>query len=85
MLLLPPPLFVVVLPRRRLVVGRLCTVLIAELASAVSCEPHVSALLHGRYPKFVVDFQLQERQRIAAEEAALQSRRRLAEELAKRK
>jgi hypothetical protein len=38
-----------------------------------------------RYPKFVVDFQLQERERIAAEESALQSRRRLAEELARRK
>ena len=38
-----------------------------------------------RFPKFVVDFQLKERQRIVAEEAALQSKRRLAEELSRRK
>ena len=38
-----------------------------------------------RFPAFVVDFQLKERQRIVAEEASLQSRKRVAQELARRK
>jgi hypothetical protein len=38
-----------------------------------------------RFPKFVVDFQLQERQRLVVEEESLRSRKSIAETLAARK